>query len=207
MDILKELEKIGAVMTDKHFVYASGAHGPGYITMDPMFPNAKLMKEICKRLVEPFDDQFDAIVAPATGGIVLSVLCSQVSGRPGLWADKSNGGFAFERTGFVEHIKNSRVLVVEDLLTTGSSVKKVCQQVEDNGGQVIGISTVCNRGGVTHEALDVPRLESLVSVSMTSEPAETCQLCASGRPIVVNVGHGDDFQQANPNYPGGYITL
>lgn len=208
MDVLKKLEEIGAVFTDKHFVYASGKHGSGYINMDLMFPNVTLVAELCQNLVQPFEGQFDVIAAPATGGIELGVLSALAAGKPGVWADKDgNGGFIFERAGFVEAIKGKRVLIVEDLLTTGGSVEKVAREVEKVGGSVVGISVVCNRGGVTAEGLKVPELHALASVNFAAEDPATCSLCAANEPIVSNMGHAEEYKNDHPDYAGGYITL
>ena len=207
MNVLEELEKIGAIFTDKHFVYTSGKHGSGYINMDIMFPHTELVAELCKDLVAPFRDQFDTIAAPATGGIVLSVLSAFASHTKGVWADKADGGFIFERAGFVQEVKDKRVLVVEDLLTTGGSVEKVCRAVEKEGGTVVGVSVVCNRGGVTADDLNVPELKTLATVSFSAFDSETCELCTQSVPIVEDMGHGDEYKKDHPDYVGGYIKL
>lgn len=208
MNILGELEKIGAVFTDKHFVYTSGKHGSGYINMDMMFPHTDLVAQICRELAMPFADDFDTVVAPATGGIVLAVLTARETGTKGVWADKGGeSGFVFERAGFVQQVAGKRVLVVEDLLTTGGSVEKVCREVEKVGGTVVGVSVVCNRGGVTAADLAVPQLAALAEVSFTAmDPAE-CDACKAGVPIVEDMGHGDDYKTEHPDYSGGYIKL
>lgn len=207
MDVLAELEKIGAVFTGNHFVYASGKHGPGYINMDIIFPHTALVSRLCKDLAAPFAGQFDTVAAPATGGIVLSVLTALNSDVKGVWADKAGDGFVFERAGFAQQITGKRVLVVEDLLTTGGSVEKVCREIEKAGGTVVGVSVVCNRGGVTAEALAVPRLTALANVSFEAVDPEVCEACAAGIPIVEDMGHGDDYKAEHPDYRGGYITL
>ncbi len=208
MNILSELESIGAVFSDKHFVYTSGKHGSGYINMDMMFPHTALVSQICQELAAPFKGEFDTVVAPATGGIVLAVLTARETGTKGVWADKDgNGGFEFERAGFVQQVTGKQVLVVEDLLTTGGSVEKVCREVEQAGGTVVGVSVVCNRGNVTAEQLQVTRLQALAEVSFTAyEPAD-CPECRAGMPIVEDMGHGDDYKKTHPDYPGGYVTL
>lgn len=208
MDVLAELGKIGAVFTDKHFVYASGKHGSGYINMDIMFPRVPLVAELCKDLIAPFAGEFDVVASPATGGIELGVLSALAAAKPGVWADKDgDGGFVFERAGFIDAIKGKRVLIVEDLLTTGGSVEKVAREIEKVGGSVVGISVVCNRGGVTAEQLNVPRLTALAEVNFTAVEAADCELCAAHAPIVEDMGHGDDYKKEHPAYAGGYIKL
>ena len=208
MKVLAELETIGAVFTEKHFVYTSGKHGSGYINMDMMFPHTELVAEICKELAAPFAGEFDTVVAPATGGIVLAVLTARETGTKGVWADKGGeSGFWFERAGFVQQVAGKRVLVVEDLLTTGGSVEKVCREVDKAGGAVVGVSVVCNRGGVTAEMLGVPSLHALAEVSFTaSEPAD-CPQCQANVPIVEDMGHGDEYKKEHPDYAGGYVKL
>lgn len=216
MDILEELGKLGAVLTNKHFVYKSGKHGSGYINMDPIFPDLTLMSPLCYQLLDPFKQQvIDTIAAPATGGIELAVLCA-FHWKPGptrtergvaIWADKHGDEFVFERAGFLDHIRGKRVLVVEDLLTTGGSVSKVCRLVEGHGGEIVGVSAICNRGGVTAEDLGVPRLECLTEVSFEAVPAEECPLCEWIIPIVEDIGHGAEYKQQHPDYQGGYEKL
>jgi orotate phosphoribosyltransferase len=208
MNVMAELEKIGAVFTNKHFVYVSGKHGSGYINMDPLFPETVLLFKLCKQLVEPFVGEFDTVVGPATGGIKLSILASLAAEKAGVWADKDGkGGFVFERQGFATQITGKRVLIVEDLLTTGSSVAKVAQEVEKAGGTVTGISVVCNRGNVKAEDIGAPRINALFKVDFTAQEADECELCANNIPIVENIGHGDEYKSEHPDYAGGYEKL
>ena len=213
MDILSELDRAGAVLLNRHFVYKSGKHGSGYINLDPVLPDVALMTEICRQLIEPFrGDQIDTVAAPAVGGIALAVLtASQANDETqkvaAVWADKDGDQFVFERAGFVDHLAGKRVLVVEDLLTTGDSARKVCQEAKRHGADVIGVSAICNRGGVTAAQLGVERLHSLAEVSFEAVPADGCELCAGGEPIVTDIGHGDKYQAEHPDYPGGYVNL
>jgi orotate phosphoribosyltransferase len=213
IDVLKELERLGAIIENRHFVYTSGKHGSAYINSDPMFPDAGVVAEIADHLVEPFLGRVDTVVAPAVGGIVLTVQCALAFHRRGenvasVWADKADGGaFVFERAGFVQHVKGKRVLVVEDLLNTGGSVEKTCRLVEANGGKLVGASVVCNRGSSTPESLQVPELTTLAKVQMDVYEADACPLCAEERPIVDDLSHGDRFKATHPDYPGGYVSL
>lgn len=209
MDILQELETAGAVLLDRHFVYKSGKHGSGYINMDPIFPNIQLMWEIGRALWLPFTESYPKIVAaPATGGIALAYAAafSRLAVAV-VWADKVGANFAFERAGFADRLKGKHVLVVEDLLTTGGSVAKVCRQAERHGATIIGVSAIVNRGGVTAEQLGVPRLKSLARVNFSAVEPDACELCQQGIPIVEDIGHGLAYKAEHPDYEGGYIKL
>jgi orotate phosphoribosyltransferase len=212
IDVLKELERLGAVIENRHFVYTSGKHGSAYINSDPMFPDVAKVAELADLLIEPFLGRVDTVVAPATGGIVLTVQAGLAFLRAGetvasVWSDKSNGGFVFERAGFTRHITNKRVLVVEDLLNTGGSVEKTCRLVEQHGGRLVGVSVVCNRGNSTAASLQVPELHTLAEVRMDVHEADACPLCAEARPIVDDLSHGDRYKAEHPDYAGGYISL
>ncbi len=97
--------------------------------------------------------------------------------------------------------------MVEDLLTTGGSVLKVCREAEKHGAEIIGVSVICNRGGVTAEQLGVPRLEALASVSFAAVDPGECELCKNNVPIVEDIGHGESYKAEHPDYEGGYIKL
>lgn len=213
MDVLKTLAEQGAVLTDHHFIYKSGTHGPHYINMDPVFPDLELIYKLCYELGEGFWRDTDTVVGPATGGIPLALFTAlQLSNRgdftvSALWADQVGKDFAFERASFAEHLQGKRVLVVEDLLNTGDSVKKVIAQARLHGADVIGVSVICNRGSETAESLGVPRLETLSSVDFQAFAPDTCPLCEVYVPIVTDIGHGAEYQQEHPDYAGGYVKL
>lgn len=221
--IMEDLEAAGAVYEGGHFVYAKKGHGPKYIDLDRIFPNVGMMLRFGRDLVYrymSYPTLFDTIAVPATGGIGIGyMMCAyleQLVDGPGpklVWADKigkdeaNNDIFAFERAGFTDHIRGKRVLVGEDILNSGGSVASVCREVEKEGGEVIGVSVVVSRGNATAEKLQVPRLEALQTVQFEAMPPDQCTLCADKVPIITNIGHGAEFQLANPDYPGGYTVF
>ena len=213
MDVLQVLTDAGAVSSDRHFVYTSGKHGSTYINLDPLLPDIVLMTDLCRELATPFVGDVEVVAAPAVGAIVLAVLTAQALSAggnrvPAVWADKTgDGDFAFTRVGFGELLSGRRVLVVEDLITTGGSVAKVSREAERIGAHVVGVSAVCNRGGATAKQLSVPRLHVLAEVDFTAFPPDTCPLCVDAVPVVEDIGHGSEFRLQHPGYPGGFMEL
>lgn len=210
--ILAVLERAGTILTGRHFVYTSGKHGANYINLDRLFPDAALTFTICRKLAEPYAGTFDTVASPAVGGVVLcelTALAASTEGRKvfAVWADKSSDGFEFGRAGFIEHLRGRRVLLVEDLLTTGGSLSRVHARAVEHGAHVIGASVICNRGGVTASSLGIPRLTSLAEVNFEAYEAEVCPLCKEGVPIIENVGHGAEYRYDRPDYHGGYEVI
>lgn len=213
MDLIEELKLKGVVTLNKHFVYISGKHGDGYIDIDWVFPDTELMRRICEVITKPYSsDRIDTVAAPAVGGVALvSDVCAYLNTRgkfpARVWADKVGDGFSFKRAGFASQLKDKRVLVVEDLMTTGGTVGKVSREVEACGGIVIGAAVICTRGGI-ETGPDFPwRLESASHADFSAYDPESCPLCAGHLPIVTDVGHGGKYQQEHPDYVGGWEKL
>lgn len=212
IDVVKEIEAVGGYYNDPdlyHFVYKSGKHGCAYLNMDPLFPHVRQMRLICDELSYRFVGEFDAVVGAATGGIPLAAMVALERHVPIMaWADKVEGGkFAFERSGFAESLKDRQVLIVEDILNTGDTTRKLIALVRRAGGHVVGVGDACNRGDQTAGSLEVPRLVSLSKVDLAAYPPDICPGCRKKLAIVTDIGHGGDFQKANPTYEGGYRQL
>lgn len=198
------LARLNAVIDNDHFVYVSGRHGSAYINKDAIYPHTRETSELCLQIAEEFNvSSIQVVIAPAVGGVILSQWTAyhltRIRGLEvlGVYADKTTvdgkDDFVIKR-GYEKIIHNKRVLVVEDLLTTGGSVRKVVKAVRAHGGDVIGVGVLCNRGGVTEADLgDVPRLVALTNVKMETWTEEECPLCKEGVPINTSIGHGRDF--------------
>ncbi|MFH1412725.1 MAG: phosphoribosyltransferase family protein [bacterium] len=199
-EILELFNKVGAIITDSHIVYTSGKHGTAYINKDALFPHNKETSKLCRIIAQKFvKDDVHAVIGPAVGGAILSQWTayhlSELAEREvlGVYADKVEERFVIKR-GYDKLIANKNVLVVEDVLTTGGSVKKVINATHDAGGNVIGLGVLCNRGNVTTKDLaDVPKLFSLVNVNLESWDEADCPLCVDGVPINTDVGKGREF--------------
>ena len=194
-----------AILTDIHVVCKSGEHGNAYVNKDAVYVYPDAISSLCTVIARAFERQgVEVVIAPATGGIVLSQwVASKLTGLSSgedvlaLYADKEKDekgedGFVIKR-GYEELLVGKRVLILEDVLNTGDSAKKVVQKVKEAGGIVIGLGALCNRGGVTAETLGVPTLYSLLNITLSTWPEEECPLCKADVPINTKVGHSKDF--------------
>lgn len=199
-ELLVALDEYGAVTTDDHFVYASGKHGGAYVDKDIIYTYPHLTAEICTGMGALFDNiDIDAVVGPEKGGIILSQLVAWYLGFENdvtaFYAEKTeDGGFILKRGGAAERIRGLRVLVVEDNLTTGGSVKKVVDLIRSLGGNVVGVCGMVNRGGVTKEDVGNPdHFKVLFEIPLEMWDEEECPLCKSGIPVNTRLGKGKEF--------------
>lgn len=199
-EILEILARLEAVITDSHIVYTSGKHGSAYVNKDALYPHTKETSQLCRVMAEHFaKDGVDVVVAPVIGGVILSQWVayhlSEITGRDvlGAYAEKDGDGFVIKR-GYDKLMAGKKVLVVEDILTTGGSAKKVIELVRSIGGNVVGLGVLCNRGGVTSAELsNPPKVFALVDVKFDAWDEAECPLCAKGVPINKDVGKGREY--------------
>jgi orotate phosphoribosyltransferase len=197
------LERVGAIITDSHLVYTSGRHGSSYVNKDALYPHIKETSFICEQIAADFASaDIEVVAGPTIGGVILAQWVAyhleQHSGRPVLAVYAEEEGSSADRRrvfrrGYGELLQNRRVLIVEDILTTGISARLVVDAVRTSGGEPVGVGALCNRGGVTPETLAVPRLLALVEVPLQSFAAEECPLCRAGVPVETRVGKGAAF--------------
>lgn len=115
-----------------------------------------------------------------------------------IYAEKVADSDSFEiRRGYAEFVKNRPALVIEDVLTTGGSVRKVVDAVRAAGGHVIGVGALWNRGGVTLEdTCGEGRLVTLINQRLQEWNEAECPLCCAGVPVNTEVGHGRKFLES-----------
>jgi len=202
LQILRILDRVGVIVTDDHFVYTSGKHGSVYIDKDALYPHTTETSRLCRAIAEGFVyGGVEAVVAPEKGGIILSQWVafhlSEITGKETLafYAEKSrSGGFILERGGAKMKLRGKKILVVEDVLTTGGSAKSVIEVVRAIGGNVVGLGVLVNRGGVIpRDVGGVPKLISLVNIKLDTWDEADCPLCKEMVPINIDVGKGREF--------------
>ncbi len=174
-------EKSGAVLKG-HFLLTSGLHSPVYWEKFQVLQYPQYTQELCRMIADNFRDQNIQVVAgPTTGGIILAFEVGRQLGVRGIFAEKLEGMSerAFRR-GFTIS-PGERVLLVDDILTTGGSIKEVIAAIKKTQGQLIGIGVLVDR---SEKKLDfgVPLFSCVRSATITYKPSE-CPLCATGIPL------------------------
>lgn len=203
-DIVKLLKSINAIITDSHFVYTSGKHGSVYLRKDMLYPNTQKTSEICLLFAKKFKDKnIDVVVGPSIGGIILSQWAAHHLSKlnkkevAGVFTEKDKASNQVFKRDYDKLVKNKRVLIVEDLTTTGGSVKKVVESVKKAGGKVVGVCVMINRDpeSVTSKSVGAP-FSSLGIFKAESFDVNKCPLCEKNIPINTSVGHGKKYLQA-----------
>lgn len=203
-DVISLLKKVGAVLTDDHFVYTSGKHGSVYINKDALYPHTAETSEVGKMFAQKFKDiDIDVVAGPALGGIILSQWTayhlSKLKGKEvlGVYTEKTSDKQQVFTRGYDRLVKGKNVLVIEDLTTTGGSVRKVVDSVKAAGGNVVAVCVMVNRDPerVTAEVVDAPFF-ALGILKAEAFDESDCPLCKSGIPINTSVGHGKKYLEA-----------
>lgn len=204
MDIIEILKKVNAVMTDDHFVYTSGKHGEVYVNKDAIYPHPEEVSQVGELFAEKYKDaDIDVVAAPALGGIILSTWTAyhltQMKGKEilGVYAEKMpDKSMAFTRR-YDALIRGKNVLVIEDLTTTGGSVKKVVDLVRETGGNVVAVCVMVNRNpeGVNEETIGAP-FDSLGVLKAEAWEEQDLPEHIKSRPVNTNVGHGKKYLES-----------
>ncbi len=191
------LADANAVLTDTHVVYTSGRHGSAYVNKDAVYPDSRRVSELCAMLADAVRDRgAEVVCGPATGGVILATWTGHHLGVPSVYAEKAPDGGMVLKRGYDRLVAGRRVLVVEDVLHTGGSVRETVRAVERAGGRVVAVAAICNRGGVRAEDVGAPALVALVTLALDSWPAEDCPLCRAGVPVNTDVGKGRELVAA-----------
>ncbi|MFA6533050.1 MAG: phosphoribosyltransferase family protein [Patescibacteria group bacterium] len=200
-NVIDILKKVGAVITDSHFVYTSGKHGSVYVNKDAVYPHTAETSRIGELFAEKYKDMdIDVIAAPALGGIILSQWTayhlSKLKGKEvlGVYTEKTADKQMIFTRGYDKLVKGKNVLVIEDLTTTGGSVRKVVDTVKAVGGNVVAVCVMVNRDPekVTSEVVGGP-FSALGILKASAFDEAVCPLCKDNVAINTDVGHGKKY--------------
>ncbi|HUJ16649.1 MAG TPA: orotate phosphoribosyltransferase [Nitrospirota bacterium] len=178
--VLDIYTKTGALLTG-HFLLSSGLHSEQYLQSALVLQQPEIATRLCAALAEPFrHSRIDAVIAPALGGVFVSHETARALGVRALFAERVNGELTLRR-GFIIR-PGERLLVVEDVITTGKSTKETIEVVRKSGGEVVAAASLIDRSGGKAE-LGVP-YQSLVTLNVPTYAPEACPLCkAGGTPV------------------------
>jgi orotate phosphoribosyltransferase len=175
-EVLDIYRKTGALLSG-HFLLSSGLHSDRYLQSALVLQQPDIATKLCATLADHFKDQkIEVVIAPALGGVFVSHETARALGVRALFAERVNGELTLRR-GFTIS-PGERVLVVEDVITTGRSTRETIEVVKKAGGSVIAAASLVDRSGGKAE-LGVP-YKSLVTLDVPTYTAETCPLCSAG---------------------------
>lgn len=180
----KEVEDLlletSAIM-EGHFLLTSGLHSPRYVEKFNVLQHPKYTEKLCRAMAEKFKDaNIETVVGPVTGGILLAHETGKALGTRAIFTERENGKMTFRR-GFTLH-EGERVLIVEDIVTTGGSIREVIDVVKEHGGIPVAVSMLVDRSGGKATFGDVPST-ALLHMDVKTYKPEECPLCKAGIPM------------------------
>ncbi len=184
-DRVIEVLKEAGVLLEGHFLLTSGRHSNKYLQCAKIFQNSKYAEELCEDLAQQFkEDNIDVVIGPAMGAVQMAYVVSHHMGTPNYFTERVDGKMVLRR-GFSLK-EGQRVLIVEDVVTTGGSVKEVMDIVRELKGVVAGVGAIVDRTG---GAIDfgVP-FKSVISMKVESFDASDCPICKEGKIDLVKPG-------------------
>ena len=179
-EVRKMLEETGAIMNG-HFLLTSGLHSPHYVEKFNVLQHPEYTEKLCQAMAEKFKDaNIETVVGPMTGGILLAHETGKALGTRAIFTERVDGHMTFRR-GFSLH-EGERVLIVEDIVTTGGSIREVIDVVREFGGVPVAVSMLVDRCGGKVSFGDVP-YTALLHLNVEAYKPENCPLCQKGIPL------------------------
>lgn len=169
-DVVDIFKQAGAIL-EGHFILTSGRHSGTYMQKAKVFMHADMTEKLCRGLAEKIragvDGQIDYVVGPAIGGLIPSYETSRHLGIPSIWVERENGQFRLRR---FEIAKGARVVIVEDIVTTGLSIRETVDAMRAAGADVVAAACIVDRSAGKVD-VGVP-LIALAEYEVASYPAD-----------------------------------
>jgi orotate phosphoribosyltransferase len=180
-DELLDLFRRSGALLEGHFRLSSGLHSAGYLQCALVLQHPE-HAELLGRAIAQRTRELGAsvVLSPALGGVIIGHEVGRALGVRALFAERQDGALTLRR-GFVLS-ENDRVLVVEDVVTTGGSTRETMQVATAAGGRVVGAASIVDRSGGRSE-LTVP-FYALLDIDLLTYEPDACPLCARGLPVV-----------------------
>lgn len=177
LDEIRQIFKQAGALLEGHFLLTSGRHSPIYWEKFRVLQYPTYTTTLCEKIATHFAPvPIEVVIGPTTGGIILAYEVARQLGVRGIFAEKADNGRILRR-GFTIRA-GERVLVVDDVLTTGKSVQEVVELVRSYQGHLVGIGVLVDRSHQT-PSFGAP-LMSCLRVKEVSYDPEECPLCERG---------------------------
>ena len=181
-DELLDLFRRSGGLLEGHFRLTSGLHSSGYLQCALVLQHPQHAEALGRAIAERTRELRPSVVlSPALGGVVIGHEVARALGARALFAERQDGALTLRR-GFVIG-ETDRVLVVEDVWTTGGSTRETIQVAKAAGGQVVGAAAIVDRGGHGRPQLDIP-FAALLEIDVPAYEPGACPLCGQGLPVV-----------------------
>jgi orotate phosphoribosyltransferase len=178
--VLDRFRRVGALL-EGHFRLTSGLHSPGYLQCALVLQHPREAEALGAEIAARVRDLSPQVVlSPALGGIVIGQEVGRGLDVRAIFAERQDGRLVIRRGFSLE--PGERVLVVEDVVTTGMSTRETIEAAMAAGATVVGAAAIIDRSG-GQQNLDVP-FQALATVSLPTYQPESCPLCAAGQPVV-----------------------
>ena len=180
-DELQRIFKSSGAVKESHFLLASGLHSPVYWEKFRILQYPHYTEKLCRLIVQRFSDKkVDLVVGPTTGGIILAFETARQLGVRCIFAEKMGEVRIFRRD--FDIIPGEHILIVDDILTTGGSIRETIDAINTLSSDIMGIGVLVDRSGEEIK-FGVPLFSCLRAPSVVYSP-ETCPLCAAQIPLV-----------------------
>src|SRR6478609_8836252 len=183
--VLDRLRSAGA-LKEGHFLLSSGRHSDRYVEKFDLLRQPKETESVCTGFADRFrDDRIDVVAGPTTGGIILAFEVGRQLGVAAAYAERvADGGTDREFRRGTTFAVGSRVLVVDDILTTGGSVRETLAALEQHPVEVIAVAVLVDRSGGKVSFGDIPLFSLVNKLEVTSWAENECPLCALNIPLL-----------------------
>ncbi|MDQ3634292.1 MAG: orotate phosphoribosyltransferase [Acidobacteriota bacterium] len=178
--ILDKFRDTNALL-EGHFILSSGLHSPKYLQCALALQYPSDAAKYGKAIAENFKDAgIETVASPAIGGLIIGYEVAKALNIRFIWTERKEGIMTLRR-GFAI-TKDEKILSVEDVITTGGSIKECIEVLQENGGNVTNAASIIDRSGGKAD-VGVPRI-SLVELDVPSYNVEDCPMCAEGTKAV-----------------------